>query len=211
MKINVICNTIITFIIITSLGPETYKSLAKSVGATAASDNELLALVWQQEGTGCQNLANDSANNGGATFTCMGITQKTWENAIASKVINDQPINVKMAYDKDPQNFKYLATTIYKTQYLPACHGLSPLLTPICLATAVNFGPGVVPLRLESLNHSATDKEQATQWINANLADYQAICDRDKSKCTFLNGGWGNNIKNQRLYVENFGVNQDEQ
>lgn len=159
-------------------------------------------LVWLQEGEGCQNLANDTANNGGRSFTCNGITQSAWEQAISQGIVpKDSPINVKDAYSKDKKMFKQHAETIYKTNYTSPCQDLPPLTKAVCLPQSINFGVNAVSQRITQLNKSLPDRQQAQQLIDLAWQRYQAICANDPSQRPFCEGGWKTNIENQTKYI----------
>ena len=200
MKYNLIHGGLVSLITLSYLGNANTNHQIKQTNIISSQD--AFKLVWLQEGEGCQNLPNDTANNGGTTYTCNGITQEVWGEAIAKNIIpKTVPVNVYSAYNQNPKEFKTYAENIYKTLYAPACESLPPITKTVCLPQAINWGIKGVQNRLDKLDKSLPDKQQAEQLINLMWADYQSICNKNSSQRPFCNGGWKNNTDNQKRFV----------
>lgn len=168
------------------------------------SDGKKWDLLWKQEGTGCQNWANDRANRGGAWFTCLGITQSAWNNYRRSNP--SLPARVEVAYRQDKELFKNHAIAIYKQQYCQpvSCDQYKGPLPALLMAISANGGPGTARRHLANTSHIQNPKERAMAIAKAEHARYDRIAANNPSQRGFRRGGWQQNIDNRYAYIKGF-------
>jgi len=161
-------------------------------------------LIWKQEGTGCQNWANDTANRGGAWFTCLGITQTAWNNYRRSNP--SLPGRVEVAYRQDKETFKKHAIIIYKQQYCQPvqCDQYQGPLPALLMAISANGGPGTARKHLRSTEGITNPKERAMAIAKLEHARYDRIAANNPSQRGFRRGGWQQNIDNRYAYINSF-------
>lgn len=188
------------------------KSASGTIGnktAQLVSGKNSYYLLWKQEGTGCQNWSSDTANRGGAWFTCMGITQSAWNTYRRSNP--SLPARVEVAYRQlGSSGFKEHASKIYDDQYCRPidCTNIPSPIREIIIAISANGGPGVARRHLKSTEGITDPVARAKRIAELEEARYHRIAERNPSQRQFLRGGWGNNIREREKFIERFKRNE---
>jgi hypothetical protein len=172
------------------------------------SDGKKWDLLWLQEGKGCQNWSNDTANRGGSAYTCLGITQSAWELYLRGAGAGQGlPSTTKGAYDKlGESGFKKHAIVIYERQYCKPtnCNKYSDPIPAVILAISANGGPGTANRWLRATANISDPKQRARKIAELEHNRLDAIASRDPSQRGFRRGGWNENIKNRYSYIDKF-------
>lgn len=171
------------------------------------SSKDSYSLLWKQEGTGCQNWSADTANRGGAWFTCMGITQSAWNTYRRNNPSLNLPARVEGAYRQlGSSGFKEHATKIYNNQYCRPidCTNIPSPIREIIIAISANGGPGVARRHLKSTEGITDPVARAKKIAELEEARYHRIAQNNPSQRQFLRGGWGNNIRERENFIERF-------
>lgn len=164
-------------------------------------------LLWKQEGTGCQNWSSDRQNRGGLDYTCMGITQTAWNTYRRNNPSLNLPARVESAYRQlGSSEFKNHATKIYDDQYCRPidCTNIPSPVREVVIAISANGGPGVARRHLKSTEGMTDPVARAKRIAELEEARYHRIAQRDPSQRQFLRGGWGNNIRERKLFIQRF-------
>lgn len=175
-----------------------------AVTAPADGNNKKWDLIWKQEGMGCQNWANDTANRDGAWYTCLGITQSAW--SLYRRSNPQLPERVEVAHNQDKGAFKAHAITIYKQQYCQpvSCDKYAGPLPALLMAISANGGPGVARRHLANTENITDPKERALAIAKAEHARYDRIAANNPKQRAFRRGGWQQNIDNRYAYIKQF-------
>lgn len=179
-----------------------------SADSVATTSGKKWDLLWLQEGKGCQNWSNDTANRGGSAYTCLGITQSAWERYLRGDGAGQNlPSTTIGAYNKlGEAGFKSHAIKIYEKQYCKPtnCNKYSDPIPAVILAISANGGPGTANRWLRATANITNPKERARKIAELEHNRLDAIANRNPSQRGFRRGGWDANIKNRYAYIDKF-------